>query len=542
MQIFKSIIPIIIILQNFFAFADHKVADPTVNSTQISNNLIDTYFTQCTEEIADKESLLVDWYPLEPYQFSSITRSGNYNVTGLDIELINVISSKINIGIQYTDSAWEQVIPDIQQGKSDMVPGLTYTEARAAFANFSIPYRLAEISLFTLRSARKHLHFNNTNEFLAQIRLLNFRLGITKKAVFGDARTTDYLNQVSNNDIIIKYGSNAELFKGLLRNEIDGFLADRIAGVALALNYIEKDQIEEIPTGIKTPVHLMFSKKTVSPNLVARFNNSIKEFINSDEYKKIVRKYIYHTLLPKSIDSTWCHIIGVIGSIAFAISGIVISAKTNATLFTTFVLAMLPSLLGCILLDIIVHHTDNNISIVLTPYYTFRVFIIVLIGFSVIKLLAYYNKQLYEDNFIQKMRNNTLIVCDSLGQSSFMIIGVIVVIVQIIEPLEFWGTCFAFLTSSAGIMLRNLICKHDRNMEYIPREINFEILILWGAIFSILLDSYACKPDYSTIKYSIVTVFIGAVVSRLLVYYYNIPNLTFRSDNTEIPTDNIKTN
>ncbi len=79
-------------------------------------------------------------------------------------------------------------------------------------------------------------------------------------------------------------------------------------------------------------------------------------------------------------------------------------------------------------------------------------------------------------------------------------------------------------------------------MEYIPREINFEILILWGAIFSILLDSYACKPDYSTIKYSIVTVFIGAVVSRLLVYYYNIPNLTFRSDNTEIPTDNIKTN
>ncbi|MDR0296383.1 MAG: transporter substrate-binding domain-containing protein [Rickettsia sp.] len=542
MQILKSIIPIIIILQNFFAFADHKVADPTVNNTQISNNLIDTYFTQCTEEIADKESLLVDWYTLEPYQFSSITRSGNYNITGLDIELINAISSKINIGIQYTGSAWGRVIPNIQQGKSDMVAGLTYTNERAVFGNFSIPYRFAEISLFTLRSATKHLNFKNTNEFLAQIRLLNFRLGITKKVVYGNTRTTDYLNQVSNNDIIIKYGSNAELFKALLRNEIDGFLDDRIAGVALALNCVEKDQVEEIPTGIKTPIHLMFSKKTVSPNLVARFNNSIKEFINSDEYKKIVRRYIYHTLLPKSIDSTWCHIIGVIGSIAFAISGIIISAKTNATLFTTFVLAMLPSLLGCILLDIILHHTDNNISIVLTPYYAFRVFITVLIGFSAIKLLAYYNKQLYEDNFIQKIRNNTLIVCDSLGQASFMVIGVIIVIVQRIEPLEFWGTCFAWLTSSVGIIFRNLIGKYDKNMECIPREINFEILILWGAIFSILLDSYAYKPDYSTIKYSIVTVFVGAFVSRLLVYYYNISNLTFRSDNTEIPTDNIKTN
>ncbi|WP_425363239.1 substrate-binding periplasmic protein [Candidatus Tisiphia endosymbiont of Hybos culiciformis] len=535
MQILKSIIPIIIILQNFFASADHKVTNPNANSNQLANTL-DTYFTQCTERTPDKESLLVDWYPLEPYQFSYITRSDSYGVTGLDIELINAISSKINIGIQYTDSAWERVISNIQQGKSDMVPGLTYTEERAVFANFSIPYRFAEISLFTSRSARKHLHFNNTNEFLAQIRLLNFRLGIIRKAVYGNARTTDYLNQVSNNDIIIKYGSNEELFKGLLRNEIDGFLADKIAGVVLVLNYEEKDQIEEIPTGIKTPVHLMFSKKTVSSNLVARFNNSIKEFINSDEYKKIVESYRCHILLLKSIDSAWCYVIGVIGSIAFAISGIIISARTNATLFTTFVLALLPSLLGCILLDVVVHNV-SNVNFILTPYYTCRIFITVLIGFFAIKLLAYYNKQLYEDNFIQKIRNNTLIVCDSLGQASFMIIGVITVIVQRIEPLEFWGSCFACLTSSVGIIFRNLICKHDANMEYIPREINFEILILWGAIFSILLDSYAYKHDYSTIKYSIVAVFIGAFVSRLLVYYYNIPNLTFRSDNTEIPTN-----
>lgn len=96
-------------------------------------------------------------------------------------------------------------------------------------------------------------------------------------------RTTEYLNQVTNNDIIIKYGSDAELFKGILRNEIDGFLADRIAGLVLALNCVEKDQVEEIATGIKTPVHLMFSKKPVSPNLIARFNNSIEEFINSDQ-------------------------------------------------------------------------------------------------------------------------------------------------------------------------------------------------------------------------------------------------------------------
>lgn len=525
MQVLKSIIPIIIIVQNFFTFAN-----PEDSSNQLSN-IQDKYFTQCTEEMSDKDNLLVDWYPLEPYQFSHIAKNGHYCVTGLDIELINSISSKISIGVQYADSVWERAISNIGHGDSDMVAGATYTAERAVFANFSLPYRFEEISLFTLRSAKKHLSFSNINEFLAQIRLLNFRLGIIKKAVYGDARTTDYLNQVSNNDIIIKYGSNLELFNGLLRNEIDGFLADRISGVALSLNYIKKDQIEEIPTGIKTPVHLMFSKKTVTPNIVVRFNDSIKEFVDSDEYKKIVKSYIYHILLPKSIDSEWCYIIGVIGSIAFAISAITISSKTNATLFGTFVLAMLPSLLGCILLDIIIVHHGYNINLVLTPYYTFRVFITVLIGFFTVKLLAYYNKQLYEDSFIQKIWSNTLVICDSLGQASFMIIGVVTVIVQRIEPLEFWGPCFACLTSSAGIILRNLICKHDKNMEYIPREVNFEIFILWGGIFSILLDVYAYNPNYNTIKYSIITVIAGAFVSRFLVHYYNIPNLTFRSDN-----------
>ena len=39
------------------------------------------------------------------------------------------------------------------------------------------------------------------------------------------------------------------------------------------------------------------------------------------------------------------------------------------------------------------------------------------------------HNQLYEDSFIQKIWSNTLVICDSLGQASFMIIGVVTVIV-----------------------------------------------------------------------------------------------------------------
>ncbi|KJV78240.1 hypothetical protein RMAECT_0135 [Rickettsia rhipicephali str. Ect] len=42
---------------------------------------------------------------------------------------------------------------------------------------------------------------------------------------------------------------------------------------------------------------------------VEQFNFAIDDFLASNEYKKIIKTYIYHILLPKSIDSRWCHVI-----------------------------------------------------------------------------------------------------------------------------------------------------------------------------------------------------------------------------------------
>ncbi|XVN42442.1 MAG: transporter substrate-binding domain-containing protein [Candidatus Rickettsia vulgarisii] len=530
MQIFKIIIPIFIITYNFTFFASSNVRN---------NELLDIQEqipSQCDEEGHDKDKLTINWYTSDPYQFSYISKNGNYGITGFDIELINRVSSKVGINIKYVNSIWNKSIENIRTGKSDIVPGATYTDERAAFANFSIPYRFEEISLFVLPSVKKQLNFNNVNEFLAQIRLLNFRVGVMQGFVYGNTTITDYLNEKSNNDIIIKYESNAELLNALIHKEIDGFLADRITGVALILGY-KGEQIEEIYTDIKTPLHLMFSKTTVSSDLVEQYNTAIKNFIDSDDYKKLIKSYVYYVLLPKSIDSTWCDIIGFMGSITFAISGIVIAAHRNSTLFSTFLLAISPSIIGCVLFDITINQVYNA-PFTLTPTYIYRIFITVLIGFSTLKLFDYYNNQTYQDNFASKILNNIIVICDTLGQAFFMVIGVVIVVIQKIEPLEFWGPCFALITSSGGVLLRNIICNYGNiTKEVVPKEINFEVFILWGIVFIILLNIYAYSPSYSTIKYSMIIVIAGAVVSRLLIYYYNISNLTFRVDNVESEKD-----
>lgn len=522
----KFILSLIIILQNFIILAAADI--PLTNSKTIVD------LEQCSD-IADKTTLTINWRMWEPYAFSRVTPSGHYAVTGLDIELINTLSKKIGINLEYKEIEWDTTLMNIQNGVADVTSGATYTEERAKYANFSLPYRFEEISLFSQYSSIKQLNFHNTSEFLAQLRLLNFRLGISLGAVYGDPQITAFLNNQNNNDIIIKFANDLDSFSALIRNEIDGFICDRIVGVSAVLSNNESVKVKETPLGIKVPIHLMFSKKTVSLDLINHFNNTINEFIRSDDYKQIVKGYIYHVLLPKAIDSEWCYIIGLIGSIAFALSGLAIAVKENTTFFGTFLFALLPSIGGCLLLDIIVTRDNDQINFDLTPFYTYYVFITVLIGFATIKLLDYYNKQLYEEGFISKLWNNTLIICDALGQASFIVIGVASAIVVKIEPLAFWGPFLAFLAAHAGSIIRDLLLK-ERDIKCLDGRMSAEISILWGLIFSILLDIHAYNPDYSTIEYSMITVIAGAFVTKLLVYYFNVPNLRFRVEGDEAVT------
>ena len=524
---FKFVVLFICILQSLYANASTEV-DTSKALISVHNEPS----TICNELHPEKAYLTVDWYPAEPYQFSHINRNGRYAVTGLDIALIEALAARVGVGITYVDSVWEKAISDIQSGKSDLVAGAINTKERNVFAMFSLPYRFEEVSLFTLESGRKKLTFSNINEFLVQVRLFNFRLGIIEKSVYGDMEITEYLNKESNKDIISsQYANEIEMLQALTMGEIDGYLADRVVGTALAFNNPHRKEIRETKLGLKTPVHLMFSRKTMSADMVDKFNGAIKEFVNSAAYREIIKGYIYQVLLLKAVDSKWYYIIGLVGSIAFAISGIAIAVRTNATLFGTFILALLPSALGCLLLDVIINGRAD-IDFTLTPSYAYYISVIVLIGFFVVKLLNHYNMQLYEDDSTKRIWSNILVVCDSLGQASFIIVGVVIAVVEKVEPLEFWGPCFGFVTSSTGVFLRELLCNYNAKSDLIHGKVNFEISILWGVIFSILLNlNY--HHDESTIIYSIIAVIAGAFITRLLTYYYNVGNITFHKDREE---------
>ena len=480
---------------------------------------------QCTESF-QKNRLLNGWYLSEPYQFNKAT-SGGYILTGMDIALVKNLAQKAGVEIDYDFVDWEQHQKDLRNGSRDIAAGATYTKERAEYVYFSVPYRFEENSLFTLHDSSKTIDFESILELLAQIRLQNFKLGITEGFIYADSQINLFINDMINKDIIYSYDNDVDALSALLEGEIDGFISDRVVGSAAILNSKKTSLVKEIQLHIKTPIHLIFSKKTVPIDLVDNFNQEIEEFSNSDEYKNIVKTYLYPVMLLQTIDSQWFYVIGVIGTFAFAISGVAIAAKDNATLFCTFLFAMLPSVGGGIMRDVLINRSE--VGLFLTPSYMYYIIIVVLVGFFSVRLLEYYNNKATEDDIIMKFWDNILVLGDAIGQAAFIVTGVSIAIMARIEPIELWGPFFAFLTANGGGILRDLL----RRKHYIiclNGAINAEVSILWGLIFSIYLNINSYNPDATEIRNAVIIVATGAFVTRLAAYYFNIPNLKFRSD------------
>ena len=220
---------------------------------------------------------------------------------------------------------------------------------------------------------------------------------------------------------------------------------------------------------------------------MARLDGAIDELRRSGEFRRIAGFYALPVLINQTLDSGWFRTLTFIGTVAFALSGVVLAYAGQYTLFGALILASLPALGGGVVRDLLLQRYP--LGIVRSPEALLTVFGTVLAGMTVIKVMSLVRTDRLTKYLQSRPRLGTRLieVFDAVALAAFTVVGVVVVLDTSVQPLWLWGPIAAVLTASFGGLMRDLF-RHDRVVANLHGELYPEIAVVWGLALAIFLE------------------------------------------------------
>jgi len=466
------------------------------------------------------------WYLWKPYQYEK--RVGDLkHLTGLDIKLVSTIFQNAGYRINYDEVDWKEHQIDIKNGKRDIAAGAFRTREREEYAYLSEPYRKETVALYVLANTKNK--FKSVDDMLKQFRANNFKLGVIDGYIYGPD-CMEYINAPENQSIIIPVKNDYVNFDNLLDGRIDGFLVDRLVGATILWEQGWRNRVKEYPMIIYSEdIHVLFSKKNCSLEMVRDFNVSLSQMRESGKYKQIFGEHITPVLISITTGSRWFFVVEIIGTAAFAISGMLLARKEQYDIIGAFVLAALPALGGGILRDLLVNR--EPIGILRTPVYIITVFGMVILGYIFFRITDVLKWNLLMDsdkpfklshgNHKINIVNNLYQIFDAIGLAAFTVLGVAIAIETKSWPLWIWGPLLAMLTGAGGGIIRDIV-RVDAKIAALKGSFYPEIAIFWGLLLSLFLNWQTQRLNLYEVQIAVITTLIGAFLMRILAIYFNI--------------------
>jgi polar amino acid transport system substrate-binding protein len=477
-----------------------------------------------------KKVLKSGWYPWDPYQYLFVKQDVK-RLTGLDVQLVRAVFAQMGYEVTYDEVSWKQHQLDVKNGVRDIAAGAFKNPERAEYAYFSVPYRKETDVLYVRKGEASRYPFKDVRELLQRFQEKSFRLGVINGFYYGPD-IMQFINDPANAQRIVTVPDDVANFENLLSDRIDGFIVDRLVGSTLAWRYGWQLAVEEMsPPVYSEDIHVLFSKKTTTPEMVEAFNRSLDQLKRDGQYARIVREYLFPVLLGATVAQRWFFTIDIIGTIAFAISGILLARQGKYSLFGAFVLASLPAVGGGMIRDLVLNR--ETVGVLANPAYVLAVIVTVLtgyLGFHLAERTGFAARRGgisgndADDWIVRKVSLNTAIAFfDALGLAAFTVIGVVVAVETKSNPLWLWGPLLAALTGAGGGIVRDVI-RADANNPFLKGTFYAEVALVWGLMLSLFLMWYANILDYkpNEITLAVVVTLIGALVTRMVVFHLRI--------------------
>jgi polar amino acid transport system substrate-binding protein len=237
------------------------------------------------EKMQESCQMVLGFDAWEPYQYADV----GGKVAGLDIELVETVVTNMGCTITYQQGTWVNLLMALKEGEVDILLGASKTEAREQFALFSDAYRMEEFSLYIRSGDTTRAEFATVADFIQS----GSKIGIVEDYLYGDA-----VSAMRDGPDTAKYFVNAIMgelnIARLLDSDIDGFLEDSFVGASMLRRKALSSYIVAQGITIQTGnAYVMFSKKNVTPEQLATFNQHLAKVKSNGVYQDILAKYSY---------------------------------------------------------------------------------------------------------------------------------------------------------------------------------------------------------------------------------------------------------
>jgi polar amino acid transport system substrate-binding protein len=248
--------------------------------------------------------------------------------------------------------------------------------------------------------------------------------------------------------------------------------------------------------------------------MVARLDNAIDELKRSGEFRRIANFYALPVLIHQTLDSQWFRLLVSLGTVAFALSGIVLAYGGQYTLFGALILAALPAVGGGVVRDLILQR--EPLAIVRDPTALLTVFGTVLAGMIVIKSTSYIRAGFTKRLALGAHLGTRFIeIFDAVALAAFTVVGVIVALDATAQPLWLWGPIAAVLTASFGGLMRDLL-RQDRILANLRGELYPEIAAVWGLALALFFEWEGARLQTDEIRLAVIVTLVGAFLTRVV--------------------------
>ncbi|KMK97496.1 substrate-binding periplasmic protein [Aeromonas hydrophila] len=233
-----------------------------------------------------QESLLVGWSSWHPFSF----RDEQQQLQGLDIDLLEAIFNRAGFHANYSEMPWARVLRELEFGTIQLTMSANQTAERDLYARFTLPYRNEETVLLVRRQDKgRWQEITQLSDLLSRP---DFTIGLLRDFDYGTDFRTFMQSPQMQQRLLVRLKMEP-LIKLLLAGRIQGVVMDPMGLQQLNLAGLPLDQLTTLLDIQQTPVHLMLSRRTTTPQQLQRLDEAIRTLLQSPEYGQILARYRY---------------------------------------------------------------------------------------------------------------------------------------------------------------------------------------------------------------------------------------------------------